>query len=1141
VAEERAGQAAKQRWISTTTDEESASMATSNRDRVGRGFELLAEGLEPFVDRHMSAAAGSGTDWAQLLEARDKGRPGASKSFDKRDPAALLRVITEEWRVFKDSLSRVEQSFASELRDTRNRWAHNAAFSADDTYRALDTMERLLTAAGAAAQAEEVRRQRTDHQRAVFEAETRRIVKQQEAGVVVAGQGLKPWREVLAPHDDVATGNFSASEFAADLHMVAQGEGGQEYVDPVQFFRRTFLTDGLRELLDRAVRRVGGDTNASPIINLQTNFGGGKTHSLLALWHLLSGTPVSSLPQEVQDLVAGRPLPPQVRRVALVGTHLSPTGASEKPDGTKVSTLWGELAWQLGGRAAYDVVAAADASATNPGEALRELIAAHAPCLILIDEWVAYARQLWGREDLPAGTFDTQFTFAQSLTEVVKAVPGALLVISIPASHDPDRDGESGGSALEVGGPNGQEALQRLQNVVRRVADQWRPANSEESFEIVRRRLFQEPTAEALADIAAVARQFSQFYARHTGEFPREVIDPAYEQRIRAAYPIHPELFDRLYKDWSTLERFQRTRGVLRLMSSVVHALWIAQDAGPVILPGTVPLDVPTVTSEITQYLPDSWKPIIDSDIDGLGSSPVKIDTERPTLGARAITRRLARSIFIGSAPTLRSAHRGIERQRAWLGVAIPGDTIGNFGSAIDLLSQRATYLYAEGSRYWYDTQASVTRTAADYADGLRDQPEEVWAEIVRRLRRSEQRVRSGFAGVHVAPDSTADVSDTEDVRLVILHPSRPHSRGSEHSAAMQFAQEAFERRGSGQRTNRNMVVFLAPDAKRLEELAEATRDYIAWDWISRRVEELNLSPQQVKQVEANRSRSDEAVTARIGQTYHWALVPDQPDPARPPVITAEKADGAGGVLADRVSDKLTRAGLLAGAIAARSIRLDLEQRLASVWNRGHISVGELWAYYCRYPYLTRLRDRSVLEDGVRSTLTSFTWELDGFALAEGYDEASGRYEGLVLPGANAHFGRLTDATLLVAPAVGTAQASAAAPAAADYPAEAGAPSGSSTETLGTDDSTEGVGAVRKPSNTRFFGVCKVDPDRYGRDLTRLSQEILQQLAAVDGAELEVTVEVHARKEDGFPDDKVRIVMENARTLKFQQFGFEGD
>ncbi|MFL6110537.1 MAG: Swt1 family HEPN domain-containing protein, partial [Catenulispora sp.] len=431
-------------------------MATSNRDRVQAGFELLAEGLLPFVERHMAEAATEGSDWLAMLAARDA-KHSPSKKFNRNDPLVLLRVMTENWRVFGNSLSRVEQSFATELRDTRNKWAHNEAFSADDTGRALDTMERLLTAVGAVTQADAVRRLRMDHQRMVFEQETRKLVRMQDATITVPGQGLKPWREVLQPHDDVASGNFSASQYAADLHVVARGEGAEEYVEPVQFFRRTYLTEGLRELLDRAVRRIGGDANASPIINAQTNFGGGKTHSMLAAWHLFSGTPVPAFPQDVQELVGDRLMPSTVRRVAIVGTHLAPMGET-KPDGTKVNTIWGELAWQLGGPEAFQLVANADAGATNPGAALRDLIAQYSPCLILIDEWVAYARQLWGREGLPAGTFDTQFTFAQSLTEVVKTVPGALLVISIPASHDPDRDGESGGSTIEVGGPNGQEA-----------------------------------------------------------------------------------------------------------------------------------------------------------------------------------------------------------------------------------------------------------------------------------------------------------------------------------------------------------------------------------------------------------------------------------------------------------------------------------------------------------------------------------------------------------------------------------------------------------------------------------------------------------------------------------------------------------
>jgi hypothetical protein len=517
----------------------------------------------------------------------------------------------------------------------------------------------------------------------------------------------------------------------------------------------------------------------------------------------------------------------------------------------------------------------------------------------------------------------------------------------------------------------------------------------------------------------------------------------------------------------------------------------------------------------------------------------VAIDTERPTLGARAITRRLARSIFIGSAPTLRSAHRGVERQRIWLGAAIPGDTVGNFGSALDLLGQRATYLYAEGSRYWYDTQQSVTRTAADYADGLRDRPEEVWAEIVTRLRTTEQRIRGGFAGVHIAPDSTADIPDTEDVRLVVLHPAHAHNKGADDSAARRFAWEAFERRGSGQRTNRNMLVFLAPDTKRLEELNESVRTYLAWHWISARVEELNLSPQQARQVEVNRKRSDDAITSRIAQTYHWVLVPEQPDPQRPPVMAVEKADGANERLAERVTDKLTRAGLLAGSVAARSIRLDLDQKLSAVWGRGHVAVGELWAYYCRYPYLTRLRDRTVLDDGIRSTLNAFTWHLDGFALADQYDEATGRYEGLTLPGGNAHYGQIIDTTLLVHPDQAPRQLDAIPEPSSINETER---AGESSRLASDPPPGSGSGPLTEPlaqAATRFFGVYHVDPERYGRDLTRLSQEILQQLASIDGVELEITVEVHASRADGFPDDKIRVVLENARTLRFTQSSFE--
>ena len=674
------------------------------------------------------------------------------------DPQVQLRMITENipnfvqkgWYPFSDQLSPPQRAFTSELREVRNAWAHNASFSDDDAYRSLDTAERLLVAIGAPDVADEVKTIRLGLRRLTADKDDKKVL--QSAAVTPESAGLRPWREVLQPHEDVATGNFQAAEFAADLHKVAATQdAGKDYAEPIQFFARTYLTEGLRDLIKRAVRRLAGDQNASPVINLQTNFGGGKTHSMLALWHLASGTPLGDYPQDVQEILAQTrfdELGGGVRRVALVGNHISPAG-SVKADGTQVNTIWGELAWQLGGQEAFATVATADADRTPPGQALHDLLGAYAPAVILIDEWVAYARSLVARDDLAGGTFDDQFTFAQLLTEAVKGTPGVLLAISIPASESGDDAQPVAGNAEEVGGAHGLEALKRLQNVVRRVADQWRPASPNEAYHIVRQRLFAAPDADALASINATARGFVEMYHRHGDSFPREARDGAYEDRIKQTYPIHPELFDRLYEDWSSLERFQRTRGVLRLMNTVIHALWVGEDQSPLIMPASIPIGTAAVNSELTQYLQDSWKAVIDADVDGPNSEPVKIDAGKPLFGQRSLTRRLARTVFFGAAPTIGSAHKGLETQRVFLGTAIPGDVPGNFHSALAALADRATYFYSAGGRYWYDLQANISRRAKDQAERL--QAEDVYAEVARRLA-GQAKTRGSFAGAPRLP-----------------------------------------------------------------------------------------------------------------------------------------------------------------------------------------------------------------------------------------------------------------------------------------------------------------------------------------------------------------------------------------------------
>lgn len=1109
-------------------------MATSNRDRIGKMFDLLAPELEAFLHRQVGRTEG-GKDWVDIY---CEVAPG-NHEVHPGDPSVQLKFLSEGytnryrrgWRPLSGAFNRTHEAWAGELLQVRHTWAHHKSFSNDDAYRALDTAERLARAIGATEAADRIERTRLDLRRVTAEKDDQRSLKS-AAATNPGATGLRPWREVLPPRTDVATGNFAASEFAADLFKVAtDGEADADYADPVEFFRRTYLTDGLRDLITRAVRRLSGDDNAAPVINLQTNFGGGKTHSMLSLWHLAAGLPVGGFPQEVQELLtASGYASTKINRVALVGNHLSPSGAV-KPDGTQVNTIWGELAWQLGGAEGYALVAKADASRTPPGQALHDLLATYAPAVILIDEWVAYARSLVGRDDLAGGTFDDQFTFAQALTEAAKGTSGILLAISIPASATgASSDEVVAGTAEEVGGTHGLEALKRLQNVVRRVADQWRPASSDEAYHIVRQRLFAQPDGAALAAIGATARSYVEFYRKYSDDFPRESRTSDYEDRIKRTYPIHPELFDTLYEEWSSLERFQRTRGVLRLMSTIVHALWTGDDASPLIMPGSIPLAASNVNTELTQYLQDSWKTIIDADVDGPNSEPARIDKAKTLFGQRSLTKRLARTVFFGAAPTVApgSVHKGIGIQRVFLGTAVPGDLPGNFHSALTQLGDRATYFYSGSGKYWYDLQPNITRTAKDQAERLHR--EDVWAEIVRRLQ-GQARNRGEFAGVHVCPESHADIPDTDEARLVILHPKVAHSgkRGSQ-PAAKEFAHRATEHRGTANRTHRNAVVYLAADDIRLEELDAATRDYLGWSHVLADEADLDLTQNQRNQAAQRLAQADQTVASRLLQTFIWALVPAQPDPGAPFVIDETKVEGQSDSLAERVSRRLGNDGNLSTRQAAAAIRLAIDG-VPQIWKHGHVSLGDLWRLYSQYPYMPRLRDRGVLDEGI--TDLPLLWQTDAFALATGYDEDAGRYVGLWLPDDRGGSPAATDSLLLVRPDAAVQQRDAERPDSQD-PADVRTPSPPRPDVVFPD-----IEPVVHPK-TRFFGVKTLDPNRVALDFKNIADEVLAHLRE-GTTQLVVRLEIEATDAEGFDERRVRTVSENARTLKFDQTGFAED
>lgn len=1116
-------------------------MAITNQDRVGKALDLVRDGLIPFVERELKAQdAQRWLDIARQSVSETQERLFKDGAAPQWDTASLLAVLWNQWNViFKKTLGQAERTLVSELRDVRNRWAHQNPFSSDDAYRALDSAGRLLAAVSAAPQADELEKTKMELLRVRFD-EQMRSEKRKSAGTAIESQGaagLKPWREVATPHKDVATGRYQQAEFAADLWQVHIGEGSDEYKKPAEFFRRTFLTQSLQQLLVGAVQRLAGQ-QGDPVVQLQTNFGGGKTHSMLALYHLFSGVaPGDLLGVDALLASAGVDKLPTAKRVVLVGNKISPGNPVTKPDGTVVRTLWGELAWQLGGKKAFATIQADDERATSPGDKLRELFNEYGPCLVLIDEWVAYARQLHDSSDLPAGSFETHFTFAQALTESAKLADRCLLVISLPAS-DTSGSPHAQANDVEVGGERGRAALDRLRNAVGRVEASWRPASAEEGFEIVRRRLF-EPIVEKAQFVArdTVARAFYDLYRTQHQEFPPEARDPEYETRIKAAYPIHPEVFDRLYTDWSTLVKFQRTRGVLRLMAAVIHSLWEKGDRNPLILPANIPIDDPRVQFELTRYLSDNWVPVIEKDVDGPSALPLRLDGEVPNLGKFAACRRVARTIYLGSAPTATAANRGLEDRQIKLGCVMPGESPSIFGDALRRLSAAATYLYQDSARYWYSTQPTVTKMADDRAEQLKRDPipDSVVQEIDRRLRLDLRKV-GDFSRVHPLPQSGQDVPDDTDSRLVVLGIDHPYAK-EPGTAAEVAAKAIFENRGTAPRLCRNTLTFLGADKSRLQDLLDAVRRFLAWESILAERETLNLTLQQVKQAENQRDAADGAVTARIPETYQWLLVPVQNSPQAPVEWQAVRLSGQD-ALAARASKKLRGDELLVTGFAPSRLRMELDR--IPLWRGDHVEVRQLVDDFARYLYLPRLRDSEVLLGAVRDGLGLLVWTKDSFAYADSFDEAAGRYRGL-------RCGQLVNVTkdnmtgLLVRPdrAVKQQEEDAAPVPGGDGGISPG--SGGTAVTPPAPGGTEPPGPAVAARPKRYYGTVVLDSTRVGRDASRVADEVISHLSGLVGAKVNVTLEIEAQMPDGASEQVVRTVTENGRTLKFSSQGFEKD
>lgn len=625
---------------------------------------------------------------------------------------------------------------------------------------------------------------------------------------------LPPWHQVILPRRDIRAGGLDESVFAADLSDVVAGRGPLEYRDAVAFFHRTYFTRGLRHLLATVLSRLSGGTG-DPVIQIQTPFGGGKTHSLIALYHLFRSRPDPEKVPGLEEILreAGLSALPEARVAVFVGTAADPL---------RGRTPWGAIAEQLG---QYERLREHDERRLAPGKDLLHSLLGEEPTLILMDEiaeYVARCVQPSEIEKAPSTpevgrAYQTQvLAFFQELTETVKVLPRCVLVATLPSSAPYGEEGE--------------RALLQLQRIFGRVEAIYTPVEGEEIYAVIRRRLFDEPEDPEMA--RRVAEAYMALYRELGEDVPAPAREPGYRDRMVKAYPLHPQVIDILLERWSTFPGFQRTRGVLRLLGLVVADLYQRGHPAPLIQPAHLNLAHPEIRQELLKHIGNAYEGVIATDITDGNARAQRLDRELGSEYARfGIASGLATAIFFASFSG--GERRGVGIAELRLAVLREGIPPAIVGDALKRLEEELWYLHTEGGRYWFSSQPNLNRILIEREAEVRED------EIYRELRSRLERIAGKELRVIVWPQNPEDVPDRRELQLAILPPERFRSTPSVET----YIRELLERCGSVFRQYRNALLILTADAqewprmrgqlKRLLALQAIKSDKVLWRQLS--------------------------------------------------------------------------------------------------------------------------------------------------------------------------------------------------------------------------------------------------------------------------------------------------------------------
>lgn len=919
-------------------------MNEKNHDTVSLALDILRPALSQFVGRTLSRHIGLDNWWKygvmhKLDEVSKRSLPSTGV-YNELVNRLNLPVCLKLLEIHKQDyfLQYVPENFfnwLTELGTIRKQWHEQPEFFDDTTTaRALDTMILIADKIDAAA-ADKLRELKGDKPKPQVQQQ------QQYQPQPTTPQLLYPWRSVITPNPDVTQGEYRQSDWMVNLgNVIFKREGRPEYLEPVEFFSRTYLTHGLKGLLVKVLQRLTSG-KGEPVIQLKTAFGGGKTHSLLALHHLFNGKIQPEQSEAVSEVLKAVNVAtlPKVNKVVFVGTWPNPLK----------STFWGEITAQLahvtGNKELNELIRENEQRKIPPGvELMKKIFAAASPCLILIDELVAYAKGL-DRDQV-----DKIVTFCQQLTEAVKSSPRTALVVTIPQYE------------REVGENLGKILFSQVEKVFGRVESVWRSVSKDEGYEIVRRRLFGHCKTDLREKVCAA---FFKMYCDNENDFPADIRQSDYKKRLLSCYPIHPKLFDFFYEKWTNLENFQKTRGVLRLMAKVVYNLLKKENRSAMIMPCDIPLYAEDVNGELTKLLEakGNWDAIVNSEIDGSSSRSYKLDDLNNRFLNLQPARKISRSIFMGTAPVQNVGElQGLTKNEIRLCTIDPSNVkeIAVFDDALSKLRTNLHYLHSQDEKFWFAVNPTLRKTVDDKRERYTDK--DIFAEMEARLK--SWKVGGQFAAVYVCPKTSADVPDDMTARLVVLSPKKSFDAES-------VTREFLDCRGSALREYKNMLMFLAADGDKLDAMKDDVREYKAWSEVYNDRRILRLDVVQIEEVERNLASATKDFTIKLSQAYCRLIYPESDDNANLTLpLHVDKfectAENNISVAYDKFTGKnINDIKILFTALGGDALRREIDKR-NFIWQGDAVNIKQLWEYFAKYYYMPRLLNEKVLLDAVK-------------------------------------------------------------------------------------------------------------------------------------------------------------------------------